>query len=382
MNKIKLIDLTIDNKGQYGLGASASPFNMNYPLYLRITDIDDNSYVGNLPTCVNPNEYIDYKNYLLSKNDIVFARTGNSTGRNYFYNGEFKNVVFAGFLIKFALDPNKVVPQYVSYYCQSQKYKATIDLLSNGSTRKNLNAHQFGEIEIPMYSSNMQQHIVNIIGSIDDLIESNKTKIFNLQSICNEKFKNINLDNSNSVKMNEIFNVIIGRTPPRKEKEWFSNEKGFKWISISDMGRANIYVINTDEYLTNDAVNKFKVPIVPKNTILLSFKLTVGRISITTEDMVTNEAIAAFTNCPKNLFYYLYFYLKNYNFSNAGSTSSIATAINSKIIKELEFIVPQENELSNFNELVKPCFDLIDNLNKINQNLRELKQKYLNKFFG
>lgn len=165
MNKIKLIDLTIDNKGQYGLGASASPFNMNYPLYLRITDIDDNSYVGNLPTCVNPNEYIDYKNYLLSNNDIVFARTGNSTGKNYFYNGKFKNVVFAGFLIKFALDPNKVVPQYVSYYCQSQKYKATIDSLSNGSTRKNLNANQFGEIEIPMYSSDMQQHIVNTISS-------------------------------------------------------------------------------------------------------------------------------------------------------------------------------------------------------------------------
>ena len=71
MNRIKLIDLTIDNKGHYGLGASASPFNINYPLYLRITDIDDNSYVGNLPTCVNPNEYIDYKNYILNNNDIV-----------------------------------------------------------------------------------------------------------------------------------------------------------------------------------------------------------------------------------------------------------------------------------------------------------------------
>ena len=207
-------------------------------------------------------------------------------------------------------------------------------------------------------------------------------KILNLHSLCNEKFKNINLDNSERVKMNEIFNVIIGRTPPRKEKKWFSNENGFKWISISDMGKANIYITNTEEYLTNEAVDKFKVPIIQKNTILLSFKLTVGRISITTEDMVTNEAIAAFTNCPENLFYYLYFYLKNFNFSNAGSTSSIATAINSKIIKELEFFIPQEYELSRFNELVKPCFDLINNLIKINQNLQELKQKYLNKFFG
>lgn len=163
MNKIKLIDLTIDKKGHYGIGASACPFNKEYPLYLRITDIDDNSYVANLPTCIDPNVYLDYENYLLKTNDIVFARTGNSTGRNYFYNDKFKNVVFAGFLIKYALDPNKVVPKYVNYYCQSQKYKATIDSLSNGSTRKNLNANQFGEIEIPMYPSDVQQHIVDII---------------------------------------------------------------------------------------------------------------------------------------------------------------------------------------------------------------------------
>lgn len=165
MNKIKLINLTIDNKGHYGLGASACPFNEKYPLYLRITDINDNSYVNELSTCIDPNVYSDYENFILETNDIVFARTGNSTGRNYFYDGKFKNVVFAGFLIKFSLDPNKVVPQYVSYYCQSKKYKATINSLSNGSTRKNLNANQFGELEIPMYSSDMQQHIVNTISS-------------------------------------------------------------------------------------------------------------------------------------------------------------------------------------------------------------------------
>ena len=49
-----------------------------------------------------------------------------------------------------------------SYYCQSQEYKSTIDALSNGSTRKNLNANQFGRIEIPLYSIETQQHIVDI----------------------------------------------------------------------------------------------------------------------------------------------------------------------------------------------------------------------------
>lgn len=162
MDKIKLIDLTIDHKGHYGIGASACDFQEGYPLYLRITDIDDNSYVSSLPTCINPTEYPNYYNYFLKNNDIVFARTGNSTGRNYFYDGKFKNVVFAGFLIKFSLNPLLVVPKYVSYYCQTKQFKDTIDGLSNGSTRKNLNANQFGKLEIPMCSMIQQQHIVNI----------------------------------------------------------------------------------------------------------------------------------------------------------------------------------------------------------------------------
>ena len=122
----------------------------------------------------------------LKNNDIVFARTGNSTGRNYFYDGKFKNVVFAGFLIKFSLNPLLVVPKYVSYYCQTKQYKDIIEGLSNGSTRKNLNANQFGELEIPMYSIAQQQHIVNTIGSLDDLIEKYEEileKLSNIKSL-------------------------------------------------------------------------------------------------------------------------------------------------------------------------------------------------------
>lgn len=225
-------------------------------------------------------------------------------------------------------------------------------------------------------------HFIDTIGSIDDLIEYNNKKITKIHSLCNKYFNNINLNNSSIHKMNEIFNVIIGRTPPRKEKEWFSNIEGINWVSIADMGKSNLYINYTEEYLTNEAVKKFKVPIVPKNTILLSFKLTVGRVTITSRDMVTNEAIAAFTNCPEQFIYYLYFYLKNFNFSNVGSTSSIATAINSKIIKDLDFTIPNENELKKFNNLSKPCFKFIESLLKINENLQKLKKAYLNKFFG
>ena len=168
-----LKDLSINNKGYYGIGASSCSFNCNFPQYLRITDIDDFGFVNNLNCSINPNEYPDYNKYFLSKYDIVFARTGNSTGRNYMYLGDEKKVVFAGFLIKFSIDPDKVNPLYVKYFCQSNKYWNNIQEIFTGSTRPNINEKTFSMLDIPLVSAELQQHIVDIIGSLDKKIENN-----------------------------------------------------------------------------------------------------------------------------------------------------------------------------------------------------------------
>ena len=164
MNYIKIKDLSINNKGYYGIGASASSYNKSYPQYLRITDIDDNCNAPQiLSTSINPNVYKDWKKYLLYENDIVFARTGNSTGRNYFITNDYPNTVFAGFLIKFSLNKKVVEPRYVKYYCQSLNYWNQISSMFTGSTRKNINAEQYGELLIPLPKHSVQQHIVNTI---------------------------------------------------------------------------------------------------------------------------------------------------------------------------------------------------------------------------
>lgn len=164
MNYVKIKDLSKPQKGIYGIGASATRYSDDLPQYLRITDIDD---FGNapavLPTCININIYNDWENYLLRKNDIVFARTGNSTGRNYFCKSISRDTVFAGFLIKFIIDSELVIPQYVGYYCQSPAYWNSVKLLFTGSTRANINAEQYGDLLIPIINKDIQQHIVNTI---------------------------------------------------------------------------------------------------------------------------------------------------------------------------------------------------------------------------
>lgn len=97
-------------------------------------------------------------------------------------------------------------------------------------------------------------------------------------------------------------------------------------------------------------------------------KGTVGRIAITNGEMTTNEAIAHFKTTNKAVKEYLYCYLKRFNYKTMGSTSSIATAVNSKIIKGMSFVVPTDGELNAFHGFTAPVFSLI------RMNLKEIKR--------
>ena len=166
--------------------------------------------------------------------------------------------------------------------------------------------------------------------------------------------------NRKNCRADEYFDITIGKTPPRKEPQWFSKNPNYiTWVSISDMGNCGLYISNSSEQLTLEAVQKHNVKIVPDNTILLSFKLTVGRVAITNGKMTTNEAIAHFKTDNKEINEYLYCYLKTFNYQTMGSTSSIATAVNSKIIKGMPFVVPTNEEIVKFHSVASPMFEKI-----------------------
>ena len=185
------------------------------------------------------------------------------------------------------------------------------------------------------------------------------------------------------VPLGDYFDVSIGKTPPRKEQWWFStNTSDVKWVSISDMGSCGTFISSTSEYLTNEAITKFNVVLVPDNTVILSFKLTVGRLAITDGEMATNEAIAHFKTNNKVINPYLYMFLKNYKYGNLGSTSSIATAVNSKIIKSIQFLIPSEKDIAKFNEVAIPMLNQIKEMQHEVRVLSELRDSLLPKLMS
>ncbi|MDH6312672.1 restriction endonuclease S subunit [Parabacteroides sp. PFB2-10] len=172
LKKYTLAELTTDGKGAYGIGAPAVDFDSQKYTYLRITDIKDDGgiyYVG-----LKSVEDKDAYKYLLKENDIVFARTGNSTGRTYFYEISDGELVYAGFLIKFNLDPTKVNPRILKYYTHSKKYYDWVKSFDTGGTRGNINAQTYANMPIELPHREYQDKIVNILSSLDNKIALNR----------------------------------------------------------------------------------------------------------------------------------------------------------------------------------------------------------------
>ena len=94
-------------------------------------------------------------------------------------------------------------------------------------------------------------------------------------------------------KLGEIFNLQMGKTPDRHSPK-FWNEGTEPWISIADLTKCNKYIENTAEKITATAVDESGIKIIPKNTVIMSFKLSIGKVAITPKEMYSNEAIMSF----------------------------------------------------------------------------------------
>ena len=244
------------------------------------------------------------------------------------------------------------------------------------------------QYQVPHYPIETQEKIAQCLRVIDDKINVNSAINHNLQqqvfALYRQMFVDSLNDNRKICRADEYFDISIGKTPPRKEPEWFKTDHANNviWVSISDMGNCGLFISDSSEYLTTAAVNKFNIVVIPDNTVLLSFKLTVGRVAITDGCMTTNEAIAHFKTTNKAINEYLYCYLKSYNFQTLGSTSSIATAVNSKIIKAMPFIVPTDEELTAFHNFAAPIFGKIKENQRESVRLSELRDTLLPKLMS
>ncbi|HFG9214681.1 TPA: restriction endonuclease subunit S [Clostridioides difficile] len=181
------------------------------------------------------------------------------------------------------------------------------------------------------------------------------------------------------IKLNELCYINIGKTPSRNTSDYWGS--GNRWLSISDLKEK--YISKSKEEITDLAVEKANMKLVPKNTVVMSFKLSIGRVAILKEDMFTNEAIANFQIKNNELITseYLYYALRTLNFNNTDRAVMGATLNKSKLsdIKIPYFTICIQNKMV---EVLNKAQELINKRKEQIEALDELVKSRFIEMFG
>ncbi|CDR27488.1 restriction endonuclease subunit S [Staphylococcus schweitzeri] len=173
----KLGDIT--EQSMYGIGASATRFDSKN-IYIRITDIDEKSRKLNYQNLTTPDELNN--KYKLKRNDILFARTGASTGKSYIHKEEkdIYNYYFAGFLIKFEINEQNS-PLFIYQFTLTSKFNNWVKVMSVRSGQPGINSEEYAKLPLVLPDKLEQQKIAEFLDRFDRQIELEKQKIEILQ---------------------------------------------------------------------------------------------------------------------------------------------------------------------------------------------------------
>ena len=171
------------------------------------------------------------------------------------------------------------------------------------------------------------------------------------------------------------FSFKTGFTPPSGKKEYYQDGSHI-WINISDL--QDKYVYNSASKITDKAIQDLEPEIVPKSSLLYSFKLSVGRVGFNSVDCYTNEAIFSIVPDGKTNLNFFYYSLPNQIIKNAHENIYGAKILNQELIKNASLIIPPPEEQTTIADYLDrktaAIDDLIENKKRLLQLYEEEKQ--------
>ena len=143
-------------------------------------------------------------------------------------------------------------------------------------------------------------------------------------------------------KLDELTEVNLGKTPSRSKSEYFLGDKA--WLSIRDL--KDDYVSDSNEKLTDEAIIASNIKIVPKGTLLMSFKLTLGKTAFANCDLYTNEAIASLPIKNESILdkYFLKYSIGVIDLEKEVDNAVKGKTLNKEKIKNLDIPLPPLDE--------------------------------------
>ena len=303
------------------------------------------------------------KKSIIHKNDVIFTRTGqvgevliNKYG--ILHNNSFKVI------------PNeKLYWNYLYWYLKSNRVYNYVQKVASGSVQMDLNHSAFKTIEIK-YPTNIdeQKAIAKVLTAFDDKIEllqaQNKTLETMAQTIFKEWFGKYQIGDElpegwRVGKLDEVLSICGGTTPSTKNPDFWDGK--INWSSPKDLSNSKgLFLLNTEKKITKEGLNKISSGLLPKGTLLLSSRAPVGYLSITHIELAINQGYIALLPQQYLSNNYMYLWLDKYMqvVKNAANGSTFLE-ISKTAFRNIECVIPMQDILEKFDEIIEPIFSKV-----------------------
>jgi len=317
----------------YGLTASANN-DVDGPLFLRITDLKESG----VDWLAVPRCECDVKQKaknLLGRGDIVFARTGATTGKSYLITDLKEETVFASYLIR--VRPNhKVNSEYLAHFFKSPIYWYQISGMSTGATLPGVNASKLGSLEIPLPPLDDQKRIAAILDKADAIRRKRQQAI----KLADDFLRSVFLDMFGDPvanpkgwevrKWKDVLSIVNGKN----QKAVLSKNGAYPIMgSGGEMGRAS-------DYLT------------PENSVIIGRKGNINKPILVKENFWNVDTAFGLVPEPSILsFNYLYWFCKFFDFERLNKAVTIPSLTKVDLL-QISIPLPDISKQINFDKIV------------------------------
>ena len=377
--EVKKLKDCIISPPSYGINAPAVQFSENLPTYLRITDISDRGTM--IKTDRKSVNNINSSHFYLYDNDLVFARTGASTGKTYLYNKSDGMLVFAGFLIKVTIDTECVLPWFLKAYTETNAYWNWVRIMSTRSGQPGINGKEYANLYVPIPPKKEQKAIATPLTDTDNLLQSlqklidkkKKVKQGAMQELLTGKKRLPGFDGEwVRSSINDIAYLYSGGTPSSSNATYYGGE--IPWITSGDLKHGRVNFVKGR--ITHLGMENSAAKMIMKDTVLLAlYGATAGVCAISNINAAINQAVLAINTNEENDPYFL-FYKLNYfkkliisTYTQGGQPN-----LSGNIIKSIEFMFPKYEEQTAIATILSDMDTEIEALEKKYEKLQAVKK--------
>ncbi len=219
------------------------------PKYIRITDFDDYGIQ-------DEHQYMTAETYsekhMLQPNDILFARTGGTVGKTYFYDGKIGKAIFAGYCIRFRFDSKKVVPKFVYWYTKTKIYQDWVKGIQRPAGQPNINKEEYKSFEIVLPDVKIQNILVDELNQAQNrrmqLLDKSSNMIFNFKNEI-EKMFDLPTDSLNRLCFAILLRDLDGVIDAKRYASMTNHTSKFKISDVCDVVDEKVNVSRFDKQI-------------------------------------------------------------------------------------------------------------------------------------